>query len=50
MAGKEPIEKIAIKNLARDYLVSAYPKVFDTNVKWSLNFHILVQTINRNPK
>ena len=42
MVGIEPIEKIAINNLAENYLVSAYPKVFDTNVGRDLNFLILV--------
>ena len=46
----ELIEKIAIKNLAGDYLVSLYPKVFPMDIDRYLNFCILIQTNNRSQK
>ena len=50
MENMELIEKIAIKNLTGNHLVSMYPKVFDMNVESDLNFYILAQKINRNQK
>ena len=46
----ELIEKIVIKSLASDYLVSTYPKVFHMNAESDLNFRILAQAIDRKQK